>query len=256
MPPLHRWPDAHAGLLPQTQEPSSAQPFARVGLHDAHTSPGGAQLVTERVAQTLPAQHPVGQEVASQTHAPPTQRWPAPHAAPPPQVQPPAMQPSALLGSQDTHAPPPAPHVVGEAVWHVEPVQHPSGQVVALQPAQAPVALQPPPPQSSQVEPPLPQNASSSPARQVVPSQQPAHESPSQTQAPPSQRWPVAQAGPLPHAQLPPAPQPSEVSASQVVQLPPGSPQVDGPIVRQSSPSQQPLVQLAGVQRQTPESHV
>ena len=68
------------------------------------------------MTQTLPAQHPEGQVVASQTHAPPVHRWPELHAGPAPQVQAPPVQAFDRLASQATHAAPPTPQVADAEV--------------------------------------------------------------------------------------------------------------------------------------------
>ena len=81
----------------------------------------------------------------------------------------------------------------------VEPEQHPPGQVVGLQSAQAPPA-QMRPAQSWQAAPPLPQLLPLVPGRQVLFAQQPlGHEVRSQTQAPAWQRWPAPHGAPGPH---------------------------------------------------------
>jgi len=79
---------------------------------------------------------------------------------------------SARAGSHITHAAPPEPHDVVDSAAHVDPEQHPLGQVVALQPVHAP-PVQAPPLQSWQAAPPVPQLMPLVPARQVVPEQQP-----------------------------------------------------------------------------------
>jgi hypothetical protein len=64
------------------------------------------------VPPTSAVQQPPAQLVASQTHWPPLQRWPAPHAAAPPQVQVPELQPSALVLSHDAQESPFVPQLV------------------------------------------------------------------------------------------------------------------------------------------------
>jgi hypothetical protein len=82
----------------------------------------------------LALQQPEAQLVASQTQAPPEQRWPAAQAAPPPQEQPPvAVQRSAVV-PQERQVPASAPHwalVVGET--QTLPAQQPVGQLEELQ---------------------------------------------------------------------------------------------------------------------------
>jgi hypothetical protein len=83
--------------------------------------------------QTLFAQHPFGQPVELQTHRPPTHASPAPHGALPPHVQVPPVQLSVATGSHVEQNPPATPHVAVDAGLHVVPLQHPFGQLVALQ---------------------------------------------------------------------------------------------------------------------------
>jgi hypothetical protein len=66
-------------------------------LHATQADPLVPQVAKLEVVQVPVAlQQPLGQLVASQTQAPPTQRWPATQAAPVPQVQVPlALQVSA-----------------------------------------------------------------------------------------------------------------------------------------------------------------
>ena len=96
-----------------------------------HAAPSTPQVVIEGVWHVLPAQQPPVHEIASHTHAPDTQRCPAPHIPLAPQVHAPAVQRSARVGSQLVHAPPAIPQLVALAGWHVDPEQHPLGQLVA-----------------------------------------------------------------------------------------------------------------------------
>jgi len=80
-----------------------------------HAAPLAPQLPTDGTVQVLPAQHPFGHDVASQVHAPLTQRWPLPHTGPLPHAQAPAgEQVSALVGSQAMHALAPTPHALSD----------------------------------------------------------------------------------------------------------------------------------------------
>jgi len=75
----------------------------------------------------------------------------------------------------------------------------------------------------------------------VVPLQHPLpHEITSQMQAPPTQRWPAAQAAPAPHEHAPADEHPSATARSQVTHAAPAAPQraIDGDT--QVTPSQQP----------------
>ena len=101
--------------------------------------------------------------------------------------------------------------------------------------------MQPPVGQDWQPSPLVPQAASLLPGMHTPPAQQPdAHETPSQTQAPPRQCRPVPQGAPVPHRQLPSAEQASAAMASQVTQAAPLTPQVARARGRQTPPAQQP----------------
>ncbi len=78
------------------------------------------------------------------------------------------------------------------------------------------------------------------PGWQTFPAQHPAHELGSHTQAPAMQCWPLAQGPPAPHRQTPPE-QPSVVTGSHALQLPPGAPHEANEIGSQTSPAQQPV---------------
>lgn len=67
--------------------------------------------------------------MASQTHAPASQRWPAGHAREAPHRHTPAgPQVSAVIGLHATQVPPLAPQVLTERATQVAPAQHPAGQ--------------------------------------------------------------------------------------------------------------------------------
>jgi hypothetical protein len=101
---------------------------------------------------------------------------------------------------------------------------------------------------------PEPHAVRSVPATQALPLQQPAHpEVASQTQAPPLQRRPAPQGGPLPHWQAPEAEQPSAV-LPQSMQAPPRGPQAAPVRAVQTFPEQQPEVQVDALHWQTPET--
>lgn len=212
-PPTQRWPALHAAPPPQLQSPALEQASASVVSQLEHAEPSLPQLVRLAARQVVPSQQPLGQDVASHTHAPPSQRWPTAHIALPPHAQtPPEVQPSARVASQATHAAPAVPHRIAVGVLHVLPEQQPLAQV-AVQAVQAP-AVHAPPPQLSQLPPPLPHALGSVPGAQTSPLQQPLHDVPSHTHAPPTQCCPAAQAAPAPHRQSPDA-QPSARSGSQ-----------------------------------------
>lgn len=104
LPPTHWVPPVQGGLEPHLQAPI-AQVSAVFELHIAQTAPPVPHFATVGTVVQLPcAQQPVGHEVASQTHAPPTQRVPEPHAGPAPHAHLPAAQLSAMAGLHAAHA--------------------------------------------------------------------------------------------------------------------------------------------------------
>lgn len=139
----------HAGPPPHVHAPPPEQPSPDVP-HDwqllppvPHAGPVAGDV------QTLPVQHPLGQDVESQTQVPFEQRCPAPHAPPAPQRQAPAgEQLSEVEVSQATHVLPSVPQVVIDDVVHTLPAQHPVGHEVELQ-TQAPFTQSCPAPQGA-----------------------------------------------------------------------------------------------------------
>ncbi len=81
-----RCPGAQPSPVPQRQTPAAEQLSERAS-HATQLDPALPQLATERVEQTLPLQHPPGQDVPSQVQSPPSQRWPAAQAGAPPHAQ-------------------------------------------------------------------------------------------------------------------------------------------------------------------------
>lgn len=71
-PPTQRCPAPHAAPVPQRHAPVVQRSPVRPQL--VHAAPAAPQAVALVGVQTLPAQQPLGQLVASQTQAPPTQR--------------------------------------------------------------------------------------------------------------------------------------------------------------------------------------
>jgi hypothetical protein len=135
-PPTHRCPAPHEGPVPQAHAPP-LQVSALVASQVAQPPPAVPHALTVGAVHTLPAQQPLGHEVASHTHAPPTHRCPAPHGAPAPHTHAPFLHVSAFCGSHAPHAPPAPPHADADGeVTQVFPWQHPA-QVVA-HPAQLP----------------------------------------------------------------------------------------------------------------------
>ena len=79
--------------------------------------------------QVVPKQHPFAHEVVVHSHVPLTHCWPAAHCGPLPQLQTPLAHPSERVGSHETHAFPPIPHVVCDGGSHVFPLQQPVAHV-------------------------------------------------------------------------------------------------------------------------------
>jgi len=103
------------------------------------------------------------------------------------------------------------------------------------------------------VTPPVPHEELLVPATQFAPAQQPpGQETLSQTQLPARHRLPAAQAGPLPHWQLPMVEQPSAVRLSHAMQVPPPSPQVASARAWQVPLAQHPSGQVVALQTQVP----
>ena len=74
---VHRWPAWQAAPVPHAQLPSGPHRSAFVVSQAAHAAPLAPQVASVGVLQTPPVQQPLGHDVASHTHAPPLQRWPA-----------------------------------------------------------------------------------------------------------------------------------------------------------------------------------
>jgi hypothetical protein len=130
-PPTQACPGAHARPAPHAQTPA-AHESERSGSHAMHVLPF-VPHVDELVAMHVaPLQQPLAHDVASHTHAPPTQCWPATHGALVPQAHAPFAQESASIGSHVAHAPPLAPHALVDGTLHTPAWQHPFGHVVAL----------------------------------------------------------------------------------------------------------------------------
>lgn len=145
---MQRWPREQAGPVPQRQLPADEQLSLRAS-QTAQVDPASPQVARERVAHTAPWQQPLGQEVASQMHRPPTQRWPPAQAAPVPHWQTPVLlQRLALLTSQALQEAPAVPHAASDGDVQTPPVQHPFGHDVASH-MQAPFMQRCPVPQGA-----------------------------------------------------------------------------------------------------------
>jgi len=142
-PLTHAFPAGQAGPLPQRQVPvSTSQLLATRAVHVAHATPPMPHVAKAGTVQTLLTQQPLGHAFALHTQAPATQFVPAPQDAPAPQRHAPvAEQLSERDISHVTQAAAPVPHVASDPIVHVEPEQHPLGQLAGLQ------LLQTPPPQ-------------------------------------------------------------------------------------------------------------
>jgi hypothetical protein len=177
----------------QTQAPAlQCWPEGQVKhmLPDVPQTGGLCMVCAVADRQVPPLQQPLGQEVASQTQAPPAlHSWPL---------------------AQPLHAAPPTPQVVALLVWQAPFLsQQPLGQEVASQ-MQAPPLQRWPVPHCPHTLPEVPhaEFVCVVGVTQVPPVQQPVgHEVASQTQAPaPLHSWPLAQdlhaAPPTPQAEL------------------------------------------------------
>jgi hypothetical protein len=224
----------------------------------------------------FPLQHPVGHDVALQTHAPPEQICPAEHAAVPPQVQAPAeLHPSAVT-PHVVHVAPWSPQVVADGASQTFPEQQPLGHDVALQ-THAPLVhtwpvphagpdphLQAPAAQLSDCG--SPHAAHAAPAvphvavdevSQVVPLQHPVgHEVALQTQAPAEHSWPTAHSETFPHMQSPMAEQPSALVASHATHDSPPNPQDAGDRALHVGPEQHPVAHVDAHPLHVPLLHV
>lgn len=200
-------PGPHGAPVPHRQAPSAEQSSAVSALHATQVEPADPHVASARVRQVAPSQHPSGQDMASHTHKPPRQRWPAPHAAWAPHLHWPSAQLSACVASQAKQACPPVPQVGADAgSLHVVPEQQPFGHT---QPLHAPAVHVSPCGHAAQAWPALPHASVWVPVSHVAPLQQPVHDCPSHTHLPEAQRWPTPHAGPEPHLQAPFVSQPS-----------------------------------------------
>ena len=194
------------------------------------------------------AQHPLGQDVPSHTQVLARQRCPTAQTAPLPQRQPPVAEQLSERASQAKQVAPAVPQLASERVTQVVPLQQPLGHEVAshTQPLVVqrwPAAQAAPAPhehapvalhrlavllsQATHAAPLAPQVASAG-ALHTAPLQQPVgHEVASQTQAPPVQRWPLAQGGPPPQRQAPCTEQVSALLGSQAMQIAAAIPHAD-----------------------------
>jgi hypothetical protein len=248
------WPAPQGAAAPQAQDPAAEQESALRASQTAQAAAPAPQVAVEGALQVEPEQQPAGQLARSQSlQTPPLQVAGSVHAW---QSAPPVPQEVGLVPGR-------------QAV----PEQQPEGQEVESQ-MQAPLAQRCPSPQAAaepqrhspaavqvsalaasqarQALPPVPQAATEA-LLQAPPEQQPLGQlAASQTQAPPSQRWPAAQPGQLPQRHWPADEQPSLVAISQVTQVPPRVPQEEAERAVHFAPEQQPSGQLVASQVQAP----
>lgn len=251
-PPEHRCPAPHAGPAPQVQAPSVEQPSpAPPREQSTQLTPPVPQVSVARGAHAVPMQQPEGQELTSHVHAPLTQRWPEAHGGPEPQEHTPRVQPSDRR-SQVTQAAAPVPHALAVGGVHAAPLQHPLAQVAALQLLQVPALHVSPALHAVHALPPEPQALALLPDVHSSPLQHPAHEVASHLHAPPTQRWPAAQAGPAPQLQAPAPSQPSAVVASHAMHWAPGAPHALVPVARHAVPAQHPAAHEVASQTHAP----
>jgi len=227
---------------------------ARVGSQATHAAPPVPQVTVDAVAQVDPEQQPLGQLVVLQSlqtppaQIRPAQSWqaapPAPQAllAVPVKQVVPEQQPLGHDVRSQTHAPLtqrwPVPHGAPLPHWHAPLAEQRSDAA----------------PQLTQALPVTPQLATAA-VLQVVPLQQPLrHEIASQMHAPPTQRCPLAQAGPAPHEHAPADEQPSATARSHVMHAAPAAPHRDSDGDTQVTPSQQPPGHDAALQTHLPET--
>lgn len=133
----------------------------------------------------------------------------------------------------------------GEVLWSQQPLMH-----EAPSQPHTPLTQESVPRQVSQTTPSAPHALLKYPGRQMLPEQQPVHEVLSQTHVLLRQRWPVVQAAPVPHPQVPSARQALVRAPAQLLHAPPFIPQVVVVGVVQVAPRQQPEGQLVPSQMQ------
>ncbi len=238
--------------MPQLHTPDAEQLSALLGSQATQAFPLVPQLPSAGEVHVEPEQHPFGQEVELQTHAPPEQTWPAPQGGPVPQVHAPDVeQVSALVGSQAMHAEPLVPQVISELMSQTAPAQQPVGQFAGMQPLQTWFMQVCPVGQVWHADPPVPQAVIPVPGRQLAPEQQPfGQDVPLQMHWPPLQSCPEPHAAPLPHVHTPPV-HPSPV-LPHATHAAPAVPQLLAEGVSHTLPLQQPLGQEAALQTHWP----
>jgi hypothetical protein len=194
-------PAPHAAAPPQVHVPV-VHPSDTVGSHVTQPPPIAPQALIDIGAHALPLQQPIGHDVASHVHAPPTQCCPIAHGPPAPQAHAPPLHESARTGSQGTHMDPPAPQAPTEGIVQALPAQQPVVQVWA-HPEHTPALHVWPAPHGVHAAPIVP-HAVGEEAVQALPLQHPVgHDVASQVHAPATQCCPAAHGAALPQAHAP-----------------------------------------------------
>lgn len=119
----------------------------RVRSHAVQVFPGGAQVAIPSVAQLPPlVQQPDGQDVESQTQAPPTHRFPTAQGPPvAPHTHAPFAEQVSEVAGHAAQVAPAAPQAELLRVVQTLPAQHPVGQLVALHTHAVPLQTWPAP---------------------------------------------------------------------------------------------------------------
>jgi hypothetical protein len=256
----HVCPTAQAALAPQLQTPEGEQLSASLMLQVTHATPSVPQLPNIEVVHVsplTPPQHPSGHEVELQMQCPATQVCPVPHGPDVPQLHAPAVeQLFALDAAQGTQAAPATPQVVNVDVSHVAPAQHPSGQLVGVQPVQVPASLQfCSEGHAVHPEPPAPHIPVALPGSHVLPEQQPfGHEVPLHTHAPSTHTCSAVHFGPDPQTHAPALEQPL-ASAPQDTHAAPAVPHASTDATSHTLPWQHPVGHDVDVQAHIPPTH-
>jgi hypothetical protein len=207
------------------------------------------------VTQVVPLQHPVGHEAELHVQWPLTHCWPTAHAGPVPQLHWPAVHPSATNAVHETHALPTVPQLPRAGMSQFAPAQQPEAQLEGVHDVHTPAWQFCSVGHVEQLDPPAPHAVLEVPGRQVVPEQQPpGQDVPSHTHAPFTHRWPMEQAGPDPHVQVPLLAQVSVV-APHVLHAPPALPQVVRVWVSQTPLLQQPPGHEVALHTHVPLTH-
>lgn len=108
-----------------------------------HDSPPTPHVVNPFMLHVVPEQHPLPQEVESQTQLPLWHRWPGRQAGPRLQVHAPIAEQPSPLEPHAVQLPPSTPHVDDDAGMHMLFEQHPAGHEAALHTQVEPTQFRP-----------------------------------------------------------------------------------------------------------------